>query len=402
MADSDWGDSDWGLLRYSWMATTTSSTSSPPEEAAKLVAAWSQRTRAEQVATRVEFEMQKLCDARIPGGKTSDAVEVPLPEAPALPSELHFAILSQAFGPEGLCRAVSTELKHMADASRETLELVSHAPVGAIRAWLTRCSRVSRLRLRSCCHVDDDIVELALSSAALSTIDVSLCPLLTARTHGALKRSTVVWTAHGTFWTPSPLLTPEQVPPSAAECRRVPPSAAECRSGTLTAADRELVLEQVVINQVLALQDNSDDGMARTFAFASPANRAVTGPLDNFARMVRQGYSAMVSSEHAYLSAPVVRNSEAEHPYEPVSAEMVVVYGGPVEGGGMQRMRALSAAAHASTCMFKPFVFLLERQQEEGEYKDCWMTAGVSPLPQQTTETLPLQQLINRGYWALF
>jgi len=368
MADSDWGDSDWGLLRYSWMATTTSSTSSPPEEAAKLVAAWSQRTRAEQVATRVEFEMQKLCDARIPGGKTSDAVEVPLPEAPALPSELHFAILSQAFGPEGLCRAVSTELKHMADASRETLELVSHAPVGAIRAWLTRCSRVSRLRLRSCCHVDDDIVELALSSAALSTIDVSLCPLLTARTHGALKRSTVVWTAHGTFWTPSPLLTPEQV----------------------------------VINQVLALQDNSDDGMARTFAFASPANRAVTGPLDNFARMVRQGYSAMVSSEHAYLSAPVVRNSEAEHPYEPVSAEMFVVYGGPVEGGGMQRMRALSAAAHASTCMFKPFVFLLERQQEEGEYKDCWMTAGVSPLPQQTTETLPLQQLINRGYWALF
>eukprot|EP00947_MAST-08B_sp_MAST-8B-sp1_P001319 g1319.t1 len=74
------------------------------------------------------------------------------------------------------------------------------------------------------------------------------------------------WQARGCFWTPCRLLSPTDV----------------------------------VINQLYALQENSDEGIAKCFAFASPENRMVTGPLDKFARMIRGGFAYMTRFTKGY------------------------------------------------------------------------------------------------------
>ena len=51
-----------------------------------------------------------------------------------------------------------------------------------------------------------------------------------------------------------------------------------------------LAPERVVTIQLAALAGNdpaTDDGIRRTFWFASPGNKSVTGPAENFARVVR-------------------------------------------------------------------------------------------------------------------
>merc|ERR1711879_891835 len=61
----------------------------------------------------------------------------------------------------------------------------------------------------------------------------------------------------------------------------------------------ELKALEVVELQLRALQENNpqtDDGIAKTFEFASPANQAATGPLPRFAAMIRGGYSQLLNS----------------------------------------------------------------------------------------------------------
>ena len=56
-------------------------------------------------------------------------------------------------------------------------------------------------------------------------------------------------------------------------------------SASLSATD-------VVALQLSALQENdptTDDGLERTFEFASERNREVTGPLERFKEMIRRG-----------------------------------------------------------------------------------------------------------------
>eukprot|EP00747_Dinoflagellata_sp_TGD_P092574 gnl/TRDRNA2_/TRDRNA2_165459_c0_seq1.p1 gnl/TRDRNA2_/TRDRNA2_165459_c0~~gnl/TRDRNA2_/TRDRNA2_165459_c0_seq1.p1 ORF type:complete len:238 (+),score=25.54 gnl/TRDRNA2_/TRDRNA2_165459_c0_seq1:36-716(+) len=75
----------------------------------------------------------------------------------------------------------------------------------------------------------------------------------------------------------------------------------------------ELKAVEVVAIQLRALQENdpqTDDGIAKTFEFASPQNRASTGPLPRFAAMIYQGYPALVNSkDFTILSAiPIGEN----------------------------------------------------------------------------------------------
>ncbi|CAK0838402.1 unnamed protein product, partial [Prorocentrum cordatum] len=69
---------------------------------------------------------------------------------------------------------------------------------------------------------------------------------------------------------------------------------------------------EVVELQLRALQDNdplTNDGLAKTFEFASAGNQAQTGPLLRFAAMIRNGYPVLLNSaSFSILSALPIGN----------------------------------------------------------------------------------------------
>ncbi|MEM1055783.1 MAG: DUF4864 domain-containing protein [Bacteroidota bacterium] len=115
----------------------------------------------------------------------------------------------------------------------------------------------------------------------------------------------------------------------------------------------DLTPEEVIRLQVEALQANDepepDAGIALAFRFASPGNRAATGPLERFIAMVKgPTYRDMLGFESATYGAIRVQGDEA--------AQRVVL----VQSDG----RRVS------------YVFGLSRQIG-GEYDGCWMTDAV-------------------------
>lgn len=112
-----------------------------------------------------------------------------------------------------------------------------------------------------------------------------------------------------------------------------------------------LTPSEVVRIQLGALRDNdeSDHGIAITFRFASPSNKAQTGPLPRFAEMIKMGpYRLMLE----------YRDAE----YEPVEI---------VEGAARQRV-TLTGSTYAVT-----FAFYLSKQ-DLAECRGCWMTDAVT------------------------
>src|SRR3984957_18998229 len=68
----------------------------------------------------------------------------------------------------------------------------------------------------------------------------------------------------------------------------------------------ELSPEQVVQYQAEALQHNDepkpDAGIERAFRFASPSNKQVTGPVENFARIVKSpAYAPLLNNESSSI-----------------------------------------------------------------------------------------------------
>ena len=100
--------------------------------------------------------------------------------------------------------------------------------------------------------------------------------------------------------------------------------------------------------EALRHNDHQDRGIAVAFRFASPANRANTGPLSRFIAMIEQGpYALMLDFR------------EADY--------------GPVETVANQaRQRITLTGARASMTYW----FILSRQSE-APYADCWMTDAV-------------------------
>lgn len=108
--------------------------------------------------------------------------------------------------------------------------------------------------------------------------------------------------------------------------------------------------KDVVEIQLMAFGNNgeSDDGISIAFRFASPANRAVTGPLERFSQMMRAGvYAVMLDHDRAEYAGTVINGD-----------------------------RALQRVALYRDSQVAVFDFVL-RKQTDAPYEDCWMTDGV-------------------------
>ena len=113
----------------------------------------------------------------------------------------------------------------------------------------------------------------------------------------------------------------------------------------------ELSPEEVVRIQLEALRSNdaSDHGIAVCFRFASPANKANTGPLSRFTHMIKDGvYRLML--EYRQID------------YEPIQV---------VDDVARQRV-TLTGSTTAVT-----YVFFLSKQAQP-DCDGCWMTDAVS------------------------
>lgn len=113
----------------------------------------------------------------------------------------------------------------------------------------------------------------------------------------------------------------------------------------------ELSPEQVVRIQLQALRgnDESDRGIAICFRFASPANKANTGPLSRFARMIKDGgYRLMLEYRHI--------------DYEPVQI---------ADDVARQRVTLIGSTTSIT------YVFYLSKQSQP-DCDGCWMTDAVS------------------------
>jgi hypothetical protein len=111
--------------------------------------------------------------------------------------------------------------------------------------------------------------------------------------------------------------------------------------------------EDVVKLQLDGLADQRADGIGilQCYCFASPANRAVTGPLENFGRVVRQA------------------------PFLPLANPRAVLIGRPQYDG---RIARLLVTVIDERSQIQAFAFFLTRQRE-APFTDCWMTEAVFP-----------------------
>ena len=118
----------------------------------------------------------------------------------------------------------------------------------------------------------------------------------------------------------------------------------------------ELSPEEVVRIQMEAFRNNDEEdrGIAVAFRFASPNNRRNTGPVERFSRMM-QGplYRPMLMYEDIRYGEAAVRGRVALQRVELTLGERRFTYD-----------------------------FYLVRQ-DGGEYDQCWMTEGVSIVPNQ-------------------
>lgn len=111
---------------------------------------------------------------------------------------------------------------------------------------------------------------------------------------------------------------------------------------------------EVVRLQLAGLADSQPHGVGilQCYCFASPANRAITGPLDRFGQMVRQEPFAVLGGAEAAL------------------------VGAPQMAGPLAKVLVTAVDRHRRIWAFS---FILSRQLA-GPFKDCWMTEGVLPL----------------------
>jgi len=130
-------------------------------------------------------------------------------------------------------------------------------------------------------------------------------------------------------------------------------------SGAPFAADPAPTLErtpqEVVEIVVDALRTNGDatgdEGIATVFRFASPGNKASTGPLTRFTRMIKMGYPEMLAHQSSRFDEMTVSGDKA------LQAVWLMSPSGTEVG----------------------YAFQLGRQRG-GDYDGMWMTESVLPL----------------------
>ena len=116
---------------------------------------------------------------------------------------------------------------------------------------------------------------------------------------------------------------------------------------------------EVVRIQLLGLQKNDldykDSGIEQTWNFAHPNNKKVTGPLDNFKRMIKgDSYEMMIN--HLSHSITKLGSSDKWAQFEVVILDKNKIY--------------------------HKFNWQVEKYTLDGLLKDCWLTTMVSsPIP---------------------
>ena len=115
-----------------------------------------------------------------------------------------------------------------------------------------------------------------------------------------------------------------------------------------------LTPQQVVQFQLQALRENaSGNGIEATYRFASPANRALTGPLERFSKLFdAEQYRPMLNHQDAEVKLMEGNDTSAE----------------------------VMAALVDATGEYYWFRFTLSRQNQS-PYNDCWMTDAVIRVP---------------------
>ena len=116
---------------------------------------------------------------------------------------------------------------------------------------------------------------------------------------------------------------------------------------------------EVVKIQLTGLKNNDkefqDSGIEQTWNFAHPNNKRVTGPLDNFKRMIKgDSYQMMIN----HLSHTITKLGESENwaQFEVIILDKDKIY--------------------------HKFNWQVEKYTIDGDLKDCWLTTMVSnPIP---------------------
>ena len=117
--------------------------------------------------------------------------------------------------------------------------------------------------------------------------------------------------------------------------------------------------KEVVKIQLSGLQQNDleykDSGIEQTWNFAHPNNKKVTGPLDNFKRMIK-GASYQMMIDHLSHTITEVGISNKSAQFEVIILDKNKIY--------------------------HKFNWQVEKFTSEGSLKDCWLTTMVSsPIP---------------------
>ena len=110
--------------------------------------------------------------------------------------------------------------------------------------------------------------------------------------------------------------------------------------------------EEVVELQVEALSENNepyeDAGIETAYNFASPSNRANTGPLESFKRMVKNDvYSNMIGHDTAAYT--------------------------PMEKSGRRAVQEVTLVNDGAEATYE---FVVSKQ-DDSKWEDCWMTDSV-------------------------
>ena len=123
--------------------------------------------------------------------------------------------------------------------------------------------------------------------------------------------------------------------------------------------DPAISAKEVISIQLKALQINNspfeDAGIEQTWEFAHPNNRKFTGPLNNFIRMIKNPSYSMMIDHMDHKIIPVEEKETTSYYFVELTDVNGKKYG---------------------------FEWTVEKVSENGEFKDCWMTVGVSrPMP---------------------
>ena len=117
--------------------------------------------------------------------------------------------------------------------------------------------------------------------------------------------------------------------------------------------------KEVIKIQLSGLQQNDlqfkDSGIEQTWNFAHPNNKKVTGPLNNFKRMIKSASYQMMIDHLSHTITELGGNNKS------VQFEVIIL---------------------DKNKIYHKFNWQVEKYTEEGSLKDCWLTTMVSsPIP---------------------